>query len=117
MNKRGQADAEQLFLVMEIVLGMIVAGIFIYGAVNFDSLANINQEYAQQDISLLAESLLASPGTVEYDYNLRSIFSVSIDATEVDVTRTGEFLDAFNYYNVTFKKNQGATSLKVGKDA
>ena len=112
MNKKGQAEAEQLFLVIEIILGILVAGIFIYNATNFDALSSVNKEYAKQDLGLLTETILASPGTVEYQYPLKASYSVNIDEG-VTVTIRQDITTIFESYYLTITKEQGSKTVTV----
>ena len=111
MNKRGQAEAEELLLFIEIVLGILVASIFIYSATNFDSYSNINKVYAEEDLTLLIESIPSAPGAVSYDYQLKSIYAVRIYDDEVDVTKSDGTLESFTYYNLTITKEEGLRTL------
>lgn len=119
MNKRG--EGHQLFFAMEVVLGLLVAGILIGTATNFDALSNINKLYAKEDLKLLVETIQVGQGSIEYDYKIKSLYTVNInlDPTQEDVqvTSTGTFLEGYNYYNLTLKKEQGTKQIGVEKNA
>jgi len=116
MNKRGIIE-HQVFFAMEAVLGILVAGILISNAANFDSLSNINKIYAQEDLKLLSETLLASPGSVEYAYPIKSLYDVDIADKQITVSKTDSLLAGYSYYNLTFSKEQGSQELQVEKNA
>ena len=116
MNKKGQADAEQLFLFAEIVLGILVATIFILNAANIDSISNINKVYAEEDLTLLTETLLMAPGSIEYDYIMKNIYDVDISEEGVTITKTFGLFDGLSYYTLHFEKEQGG-DLVIEKNA
>jgi len=113
MNKRGQAEAEELLLFIEIVLGILVAGIFIYSATNFDAFSTVNQVYAEEDLTLLFETALAAPGSLEYDYQLKNIYAVRLYTDELDVTKSDGTIDSYTYYNISISKEEGKHSLTL----
>jgi hypothetical protein len=114
MNKRGAGESLQTFFMIEVVLGILIASIFIFNAANPDLLSNVNKIYAQQDISLLAETIDTAPGGVVYDYTLKSVYSVKLTEEKVTVTKSeGDLFGGFNYYNVTFEKEIGSRIVKV----
>ena len=59
MNKKG--EEHQFFFAMEAVIGILVAGILITTAANFDSLSNLNKIYAKEDINLILYTLESAP--------------------------------------------------------
>ena len=111
MNKRGQGEAQQLFLLFEIILGITVASIFIFSTVNFDSMSNTQKIYTEKDLNLMAPTLLSAPGEIEYQYSLKDIYKVE-SADPFQLTKTESFL-ALNYYNITLYKAYGSTNLQV----
>ena len=114
MNKRGVEHP--FFFAMEIVLGMLVAGILISIAVNFDSVSNINKAYAEEDLALLVESIQASPGSIEYNYKIKSSYKIDIQKENILVNRNEEFLAGYQYENLTLEKEQGKEQIRVGKE-
>lgn len=116
MNTRGDATTEEWFLFIEITLGILVASILIYNAANVDSFSVVNKKYAEQDLALLTETILASPGAVEYQYPLKESYSVSI-GEKVTVTQSDSPTQAFSYYNLTMTKEQGSKTVTVEKHA
>ena len=115
MNKKGQEH--QIFFAFEVILGLVVAGILISISANFDSLSNINKVYAQEDLKLLAEAIEAAPGTIHYDYNLKSLYIVDIEKNDIKVTSTDGLIDGYTYYNLTLIKEQGSSQITVEKHA
>lgn len=115
MNKKGQEH--QFFLAFETILGILVAGILISVAANFDSLSNLNKIYAQEDLKLLLETVDAAPGTIHYDYQIKSMYNVNIQKGVVMVTETNGLLDGYKYYNLTLEKSQGSKEVTVSKHA
>lgn len=103
MNKRG--EEHQFFFAMEAVIGILVAGILVTTAANFDSLSNLNKIYAKEDIKLLVETLQASPGDIEYNYKLKEIYEVQVDK-DITITQSSNFLDGYTYYNLTLAKTE-----------
>ncbi len=102
MNKKG--EEHQFFFAMEAVIGILVAGILITTATNFDSLSNLNKIYAKEDIKLLVETIQASPGNIEYNYKLKSIYDIKVEEKEITITQSSNFLDGYTYYNLTLTK-------------
>ena len=119
MDKRGSTGEElSLATYIEVVLGILVAVIFITAASNPDSFSNINIFYAEEDITLLTETMTAAPGYIEYDYEIKSLYTVSI-TDEVSVTKSSDasFTDGYNTYTLHFEKDQGEESVSVTKVA
>ncbi len=104
MNKKG--EEHQFFFGMEAVLGILVAGILITTAANFDSLSNLNKIYAKEDIKLLVETLQASPGDIEYNYKIKSIYGVKVEEKDISITQSSNVLDGYTYYNLTLTKTK-----------
>ena len=106
MNKRGQGETQQLFMLMEVVIGILVAGIFIFSAANPDPYTNVNKLYAQQDISLLVDTIGSAPGVVNYDYSISSNYQVTIDEEKVSIVRVeNSLLGGSDKKNITLSKN------------
>ena len=113
MNKKGVIE-HQVYFAMEVVLGILVAGIFLSVASNIDSVSNINSIYAKEDLKLLSETILASPGSVIYEYSLKSLYTVNMDKEKVTLTKSQEnLIGGYTDYNLTFTKNQKDPSLQV----
>jgi len=117
MNKRGQAGVEQqLWAVIEIVLAVLLVGTLTFMATNPDSFSNINKFYAEEDLSLMTETLLAAPGTIEYNYEIKTMYSVNIKDDAITVTRKDvNIIASYDTYHLIFKKNQGSSQLGVQK--
>ena len=67
---------------VSLILGaliVLVAGILISAAANFDSLSNINKIYAEEDLKLLVETLQAGPGSIEYTYVVKTLYNIYIN--------------------------------------
>jgi len=112
MNKRGAGEAQQLFLFFEIIIGIAVAGIFIFTAIDFDSVSNVNKIYTEEDLNLLTSTLLAAPGEIEYNYPLRTTYEItSADPFQIEKSLT--VFSGFGYYNFTLTKEEHATQLQV----
>lgn len=108
MNKRGE-DA-QLFLIIELIIGIIVAGLFVSIAVNYDAFSNVNKIYIEQDLKLLSETLLSSPGEIEYNYPIQSYYDVSISSDKIQVTNKAKVIQLAGEDTLTFTKTE---DLKV----
>lgn len=87
MNKRGQGTVLLMKKVSELVIGLIVAGILIYSAANVDSLSTFNKVYIEEDIGLISNSMLASPGEIAVKYPIKEGYDLIITEDEIDVTR------------------------------
>ncbi|MBT3324299.1 hypothetical protein HN840_05305 [archaeon] len=108
MNKRGQAGVElQSYYIIELVLGILIVGILLSLAMNPDSYSNINHFYLQEDLSLLSETLSASPGYIEYDYKIKSTYEVEIDDSTVSVIKNPKLKNYFNNYTLHFESKNG----------
>jgi len=95
------------------VLGILVAGILVTTAANFDSLSNLNKIYAKEDIKLLVETLQASPADIEYNYKIKEIYEVKVEE-DITITQSSNFLDGYQYYNLTFTKTD--KQIQVSKN-
>jgi len=102
MNKRG--EEAQLCLIMEIVIGILVAGLFISMATNYDSYSNIHKIFIEQDLKLLSESLLSAPGEIEFTYPLKSYYDVSISSTEIQVKNNAQLIQFATEDKLVFTK-------------
>jgi len=87
MAKRGQATVLLWKLVIEILIGLLVAGILIYSAYDIDAVSTFNKEYIEQDVGLLANTMLASPGEITVIYPVSEGYNVELTDDEVEVTR------------------------------
>lgn len=116
MNKRGEVE-HPFFFPMEVILGLLVAGILIVSVTNLDSISNVNKIYAQQDLKLLTETIQASPSNIKYDYKLKNMYEVNIQNKEIIITRTNSFLEGYSYYNLTLTKNKDDEQILVEKNA
>jgi len=115
MDKKG--EEHQMFFAFEAILGIIVAGILISVSANVDSFSNVNKIYTQEDLKLLVETIQAAPGTMHYDYPLKSLYSVTIEEDKITMTKTDGLLDGYTYYNLSLAKEQNSEKIKVGKYA
>ncbi len=115
MDKRG--EEHHLFYAFEAILGILVAGILISTAANFDSISNINKLYAQDDLNLLMVTLNSAQGDITYDYQMKALYDVSIEENKVKVTKNSDFLAGYSYYNLTLEKEQNTDQIKVSKHA
>ena len=113
MDKKGQEH--HMFFAFEMILGILVAGILISAAANFDSLSNINKIYAEEDLKLLVETLQAGPGSIEYTYVVKTLYNIDIEQDQITLTKTDGFLDGYTYYNLTLVKEQGSEQIRVEK--
>ena len=111
MNKRG--EEAQLYLIMEIVIGILVAGMFVSMATNYDSYSNIHKIYIEQDLKLLSETLLSSPGEIEYTYPIKSYFDVSLTSEEIQVKNNAELIQFAKEEKLIFTKTD---KLKVVRE-
>ena len=111
MNKRGQ-DA-QLFMFIEITIGILVAALFVSMAVNYDSFSNVHKIYIENDLKLLSETLLASPREIEYNYPIKSYYDVSISSTAIKITNNAQLLQLPDEDTLTFTKK--TNNLEVTK--
>lgn len=112
MNKRGMGESQQLFLFFEIIIGLAVAGIFIFTAADFDSVSNVNKIYTERDLNFLTPTLLAAPGEIEYNYPLRTTYEItSADPFQIEKSLT--LSKGFGYYNFTLIKEEHATQLQA----
>lgn len=102
-----------MYPLIEMILGILVAGLLMNTAINYDSLSNVNKFYTQQDLQILSETLLSAPGSVTYTYPLKANYEVSIDKT-VDVTHNSNILKTFDKYNLIFTKEDNKLGVKIG---
>jgi len=107
MNKKGE---ETLILSIEIIIGIMVAGMFVSMATNYDSYSNIHKLFIEQDLKLLSETLLSAPGEIEYNYPIESYFDVTISSTEVQVKNNAQIIQFAKQEKLVFTKTD---SLKV----
>ncbi|MBS3072306.1 hypothetical protein J4477_00545 [Candidatus Pacearchaeota archaeon] len=102
MNKRG--EEAQLYLIIEIVIGILVAGLFISMATNYDSYSNIHKIFIEKDLKLLSESLLSAPGEIEFIYPIKSYYDVSISSTEIQVQNNAQLIQFATEDKLVFTK-------------
>jgi len=111
MNKKG--EEQQSFLIIEVILGIIVATIFINAATNFDSISNSNTLYLKNDLEVLSETLLSSPGDIIYSYPIKSTYSVSVSDDSVTVSNNAGLIYSGDKYNLVFNKYKNSGQLGV----
>ncbi len=108
MNKRGQAGIElQSYYIIELILGIMILGILVSLAMNPDSYSTINEFYLQEDLSLLSETMTASPGFIEYDYSVKSTYEVEIDDSIVNVLKNTKLTNLFSNYTLHLESKGG----------
>ena len=113
MNKKGQAGVElQSYYIIELVLGIMILGILVSLAMNPDSYSTVNQFYLQEDLSLLSETMSASPGFIEYDFEVKSTNDVEIDESTVLVTKNTKLTNLFSNYTLHLEYNGGELSVE-----
>lgn len=110
MDKKG--EELQTFFIIEVILGILVAGILLSAATNYDSISNANANYLKEDVKLLSETLLSSPGEITYNYSLRKTFSVSM-GDSIQVTNNAMFWSSKDKYNLIFNKLPNSNQLEV----
>lgn len=114
MNKKGEGLEISGLLLVQIIIGIIVSGIIIYGAANPDSFSDLNKFYAKEDLTLVIESMLASPGDIVYDYEIRDTFKVTV-TEQVLITRSNSITDGFSTYTLLLEKKSGVNSVVITK--
>jgi hypothetical protein len=114
MNKRGSGIDIQGLLLVQLLIGIAVAGLIIAAAANPDAFSNINKFYAQEDISMIIEAMLASPGDTSYSYDIKKTFDVTV-TEQVLVSRSPSFTDGFVTYTLLLEKNMGENTVSITK--
>jgi hypothetical protein len=112
MDKRGQAEAEQTFFMMETLIGIILAGIFIFGALSYSTVTNVEKDYIQKDVALLIETMDESQGKIVYNYELKEAYSLEIEEDSVSVKKSNKVIESLTDKTITFEKEKG-DSIKV----
>tara|TARA_Y100000310_G_scaffold331318_1_gene404643 strand:- start:571 stop:918 length:348 start_codon:yes stop_codon:yes gene_type:complete len=104
-----------LFLV-EVILAIAFVMIFMLAVTNFDSYSNTNWVYTQEDLVLLAETALAAPGEIEYNYQIKERYDVQEDTLIVSKTDSKLF-SGNDLETLELKKEEGDKDLSITRHA
>ena len=99
--KRGSIS-QQTFFAFEIILGLVVAGIFIYTATNITEFSNVDTTFAERDLDLLTATVLSAPGDITYQYQLSGKMEVE-STTPFDLNK--DLTSTKDPYNITLTKD------------
>lgn len=114
MDKRGVE--QESFLLIELILGIIVAGLFVYIAMNPGEVANGDILFLKNDLPLMVESIKSSPGTVVYHYPFEKEYQ-AIVGEQTTVSRRDVPLGTGSSYNLTLTKREGSPAVVVGYES
>lgn len=115
MNKRGQGEAMAIFTAFEIIVIVLVFGAFVFVSTNFDYISRANEIYAEQDLTLLASTIAASPGEITYHYPIKEIYDVKIENNNINIVRNPkDFMEYYNYYNLTLRNENEVVTISNG---
>lgn len=78
MHKRGQIEAQQILTLMEVLLGIAVVVFLIMAATGYNSFTEFNRAFLKEDVKMLSNAVIASPGEVEVNYDLNDEYSIEI---------------------------------------
>lgn len=78
MHKRGQIEAQQILTLMEVLAGIAVVVFLILAATGYNSFTEFNRAFLKEDVKMLSNAVVASPGEVQVAYNLNDDYSIEI---------------------------------------
>lgn len=113
LNKKGVEL--QTYFIIEVILGFLFAGMLIVAASNFDWLSNVHKEYAEKDLALLVETVLAAPGKVTFEYQHQASLTPSFGSEDITVTISENVLKGYDTKNITFTKDYGLATVVVNE--
>ncbi len=87
--KRGQAEAQQLILITEFILGIVVVITLMYSAYEFSNNDNFVKQYIAKDVAMMMDVVMGLPGDIEIGIPLEK-------TREIEIGRNREF----NYFSV-----------------
>jgi hypothetical protein len=105
-------------LLIEIILAVVFVMIFILAVTNFDSYSNTNWIYTQEDLVLLAETTLAAPGEIEYNYPIKDRYELEIKDDALIVSKTdSQLFSGGDLEILEITKEEGDEDLSIIRHA
>ena len=105
----------QTYFIIEVILGFLFASMLIVAASNFDWLSTVHKEYAEEDLKLLMETVMAGPGKVAYEYQLRASLTPTYGTEDITVTVSDNVLKGYETKNITLTKDYGLATVQVNE--
>ena len=140
MNNRGNhANIELMMILIGIILAATVGLMFLQSAKDSVTLKTLERNYVARDLALVIEAVMAAPGELEYNYEVRNKLIVDVENDKVlirdkvagdvkadypfipdsnvkplqfSTTRTW-FTDKINTINLTFSKKSDGSGYKI----
>ncbi|MBU2590214.1 MAG: hypothetical protein KKF52_02765 [Nanoarchaeota archaeon] len=113
MNKRGEAETLELTMLFEILIGIAIAAFLVLAALNWNSLSNFNQLYVEEDLMLLSNTLLSTPGAVSYKYPLSSSLKVEMTPTNIKIVSSPSFFAMTDKTILLMETSHKADSINI----
>lgn len=107
MLKRGQFEVLQLSLIFEVLMAVAIAALLVYSAVSFDVLSKFKHQYADADLTMLMDQVVAAPGPVELKYPISSKYLVTIGSSDVKIDVEQSLIPVADSYLLITKDASG----------
>jgi len=69
MQKRGQSEVLTLTFLFEVLAGLLMSGLLIYGVLTTGNMQDFNKNYVKADFELMISIVKSVPGDVEMEYD------------------------------------------------
>ena len=107
MLKRGQFEVLQLSLIFEVLIAVAIAALLVYSAVSFDVFSKFKHQYADADLTMLMDQVVAAPSPVELKYPLSSKYLVTIGPADVKIDVEPSLIPTADSYLLIAKDASG----------
>ncbi len=87
LGKRGQENS-QIFLMIEVIFGLMVIGTLAYASYKYSTNYSLSERYTSRDLAMMMDTSYAAPGNLEITIPLNGDFK------KVEIGKDGDF----NYY-------------------
>ncbi|MBI5871667.1 hypothetical protein HZB88_01125 [archaeon] len=104
-GKKGQAEVLQLMLLFEVLIGIVIAGTFIYFSLHPDEFSGTGRMMAEKELNYIVDAMQVAPDNVKVVYPVDYKYSVDIDEeNKVIVKKTGSY--KLGKYNLIIEKQK-----------
>ncbi len=84
-GKRGQAEAQQILTVIEVLMGLAVVIFLILAATSYNSFTGFNRAFLKEDLKMVINAISSSNGDIEMEYDINADYEVVMKEDDIDV--------------------------------
>ena len=103
--KKGQAEAQQLMLITEFILGIVVVMTLMYSAYQFSNNDQFVKQYISKDVAMMMDTVMGVQGDLEISIPLEKTRNIEIGKNK-----------EFNYYRVLVDDDRNSEAVFAGDE-